>query len=435
MGHSRLAIAVLAFLLDAGYVDPGHTGEERDGRFARALELFEGGRLDEAAAICEAGMRQDSGDHRLTYLLGQILFTQAQQLEKKQRNNRETPGMFQRAKRMLLAAEAASPRPLDSGLDHALGSILLREQRPDAAIERFSRAIAKAPENGTYYRLRGHTFLQLGDYEAAQRDLQAAVDLEPGNHSSRAWLAEALYFGGRIEAARQGLWEYHRRLQAFPADARHSHVLYKIFEYALAANALEEARQALEMALALREEDSLLLELGVLLYRLGEFGGAVEVHERLLAKGDEAEPRHLAEAHRHRGLAAQQLGDHSLARIHLEKALEISPGHAPALRALAISLRHLGDRDGAREAADRFMAMLPLEQQSQKLKERIALDPGDHAARVELVELYLAMDRRYEAAAELRTLRTRAPRNPAVGRLVRKLSGERAPGERIGAGR
>ena len=203
----------------------------------------------------------------------------------------------------------------------------------------------------------------------------------------------------------------------------------------MAANALEEARQALEMALALREEDSLLLELGVLLYRLGEFGGAVEVHERLLAKGDEAEPRHLAEAHRHRGLAAQQLGDHSLARIHLEKALEISPGHAPALRALAISLRHLGDRDGAREAADRFIAMLPLEQQSQKLKERIALDPGDHAARVELVELYLAMDRRYEAAAELRTLRTRAPRNPAVGRLVRKLSGERAPGERIGAGR
>ena len=79
--------------------------------------------------------------------------------------------------------------------------------------------------------------------------------------------------------------------------------------------------------------------------------------------------------------------------------------------------------------------MLPLEQQSQKLEERIAVDPGDHAARVELIELYLEMDRRYEAAAELRTLRTRAPRNPELGPLVRKLSGERAPGEPIGAGR
>ena len=180
MGPSRLAIAVLTFLLDAGYVDPGYAGEESGGGYARALELFEKGRLAEAAAICEAGMRQDAGNFRLTYLFGQILFTQAQQLEKKQRSNPEAPAMFQRAKGMLLAAEAASPRPLDSGLDHAIGSILLREQRPDDAIERFSRAIAKAPGNGTFLRLRGHTYLQVGDYEAAQRDLQASLDLEPG---------------------------------------------------------------------------------------------------------------------------------------------------------------------------------------------------------------------------------------------------------------
>ena len=434
MGHSRLAV-VLAFLLDPGYVDPGHAGQGGDGRYARALELFEKGRLAEAVRVCEAGMRQDSGNHRFTYLLGRIFFTQAQELEKKQRNDPEAAELFQRAKRMLLAAEASSQGPLDSGLDHAVGSILLRERRPDAAIERFSRAIAKAPENGTFHRLRGHTFLQLGDYEPAQRDLLAAVDLDPENHSGRIWLAEALYLGGRIEGAREGLWDYFRLLEGSPADPRHSHVLYKIFEYALAANALEEARRALDMGLALRDENPLLLvELGVLLYRLGEFESSMEVLERLLARADRSELRHRAEAHRHLGLAAQQLGDHSLARVHLEKALEISPGHAPVLRALAVSLRHLGDRKGARAAADRFRAMLPLEQRSQKLRERIAVDPGDHAARVELIEVYVAMDRRHEAAAELRTLRARSPRNPALGALVRKLSGERARGEPVGAG-
>ena len=436
MGPSRLAVAVLAFLLDAGFVDPGGAGQGGEGGYARALELFGKGRLAEAARVCEAGMRQDSGNHRFTYLLGRIFFTQAQELEKKQRNDPEAAELFQRAKRMLLAAEAASPGPLDSGLDHAVGSILLREQRPDAAIERFSRAIAKAPGNGTFHRLRGHTFLQLGDYESARRDLRAAVDLEPENHSGRIWLAEAQYLGGRIEGARESLWEYHGLLEGSPADPRHSHVLYKIFEYALAANALEEARRALEMGLALREEDPLLLvELGVLLYRLGEFGRSAEVLERLLARGDETEPRHRAEAHRHRGLAAQQLGDHSLARVHLEKALEISPGHAPALRALAVSLSRLGDREGARAAADRFKAMLPLEQRSQKLRERVAVDPGDHAARAELIEVYVAMDRRYEAAAELRTLRARSPHFPALAALVRKLSGGKAPGEPVGAGR
>ena len=204
----------------------------------------------------------------------------------------------------------------------------------------------------------------------------------------------------------------------------------------MAANALEEARRALEMGLALREEDPLLLvELGVLLYRLGEFERSMEVLERLLAGGGETEPRHRAEAHRHRGLAAQQLGDHSLARVHLEKALEISPGHAPALRALAVSLRRLGDREGARAAADRFKAILPLEQRSQKLRERVAVDPGDHAARAELIEVYVAMDRRWEAAAELRTLRARSPHFPALAALVRKLSGEKVPGEPAGAGR
>ena len=435
MGPSRLAVAVVAFLLDAGYADPGDAAQGGDGGYARAVELFEKGRLAEAAAVCEAGMRQDSGNHRLAYLLGRILFTQAQELEKKQRDDPEAAQLFQRAKRALLAAEAASPGPLDSGLDHAVGSILLREQRPDAAIGRFSLAIAKAPGNGTFHRLRGHTFLQLGDYESARRDLRAAVDLEPGNHPGRVWLAEALYLGGRIEGARESLWEYHGLLEGSPADPRHSHVLYKIFEYALAANALEEARRALETGLALREENLLLLvELGVLLYRLGEFGSSVDVLERLLARGDETEPRHRAEAHRHIGLAAQQLGDHSLARVHLEKALEISPGHAPALRALAVSLRHLGDPEGARAAADRFKAVLPLERRSQKLRERIAVDPGDHAARAELVEVYVAMDRPHEAAAELRALRARSPLNPALGTLARKLSGEIAPGEPAGAG-
>ena len=291
MGPSRLAVAVLAFLLDAGFVDPGGAGQGGEGGYARALELFGKGRLAEAARVCEAGMRQDSGNHRFTYLLGRIFFTQAQELEKKQRNDPEAAELFQRAKRMLLAAEAASPGPLDSGLDHAVGSILLREQRPDAAIERFSRAIAKAPGNGTFHRLRGHTFLQLGDYEPARRDLRAAVDLEPENHSGRIWLAEAQYLGGRIEGARESLWEYHGLLEGSPADPRHSHVLYKIFEYALAANALEEARRALEMGLALREEDPLLLvELGVLLYRLGEFGRSAEVLERLLARGTKPNP-------------------------------------------------------------------------------------------------------------------------------------------------
>ena len=94
--------------------------------------------------------------------------------------------MFQRAKRMLLAAEAASPRPLDSGLDHALGSILLREQRPDAAIERFSRAIAKAPEKrdllppaGTHLSAAGR--LRSGAARSAgRRGPGAGEPLEPG---------------------------------------------------------------------------------------------------------------------------------------------------------------------------------------------------------------------------------------------------------------
>ncbi len=360
-------IPALLILLGGGPELGCQANQHDTDHYARVQELFREGQFSEAAGVCEAGMRQGTEDHKLAYLLGQILFSQAQQLAKKDGDHRETREAFQRAKEALLAAEALSPSPLDSGLDHAIGNVLLRERRFDDAIKRFARAIEKAPKKAGFYRLRGYTYLQVKEYESAQQDLRQAVALDPSNHSSQTYFAEALYLDGKIEAARSALWDYHRLLERSPPDERHMHTRYKIFEYALAANALEEARQALEMAVELKPDDAtLLLELGILLYRLGEFGRAAGALDTLLAKGDEAGPHNRTEAHRRRGLIAQQLGDHPLAKNHLEESLKISPAHTPSLQALGITLRHLGEHERAREVVDRFKSGLSRKQASEE---------------------------------------------------------------------
>ncbi len=356
MIHCVLSIAVPLVLLGTG--SEIRARQQVPDHYARAQELFQKGQLAEAAEVCQAGM-QGTEDHRLAYLLGQILFNQAQQLEKKDANKPETREAFEHAKNVLLAAEVLSPSPLDSGLDHAIGYALLRERKFDDAIKRFSWAIEKAPEKVILYKLRGYAHLQVRNYEAARRDLREAVGLEPGNHSNWMSFAEALYLGARTEVARRALWGYYELLELYPPDERHMHTLDKIVEYALAANALEDARKALEMGVELRpEDDSVLLKLGVLLYRLGEFERASGTLDELLAKGDEVGPRNRTEAHLQRGLVAQQLGDHPLAKKHLEESLRISPAHPPSLRALGITLRHLGEHERAREVADRFRSEL-----------------------------------------------------------------------------
>lgn len=300
-------------------------------------------------------MLQDTRDHQLAYLLGQILFNQAQQLEKQAANDPETRDAFEHAKSLLLSAEELSPEPPDSGLDHAVGYVLLREGKYDDAIKRFTRAIDKDPEKGILYQLRGYTHLQVRNYKEAQQDLRQAVGLEPGNHSSWMSFTEALYLGGRTEVARSALWGYYRLLERSRPDERHMATLGRIVEYAVGANALEDARKALEMEVELKpDDDSLLLEFGSLLYRLGEFERASGVLDNVLAQGDEVGPRNRTEAHLQRGLVAQQLGDHPVAAKHLEESLKISPAHAPSLRALGITLHHLGEHERAREVADRF---------------------------------------------------------------------------------
>lgn len=304
-------------------------------------------------------MLQNTRDHQLTYLLGQILFNQAQQLEKEDAKDPKTREAFEYAKSILLSAEELSPAPLDSGLDHAIGYALLRESKYNEAIERFTSAIDKSPEKGILHQLRGYTHMQVKNYGAAQQDLRQAVGLEPGNHSSWMSFTEALHLGGRTEVARSALWGYYRLLERSPPDERHMDTLGRIVEYALAANVLEDARKALEMEVELKpDDDSLLLELGSLLCRLGEFEPASGVLDEVLAKGDEVGPRNRTEAHYQRGLVAQQLGDHPLAKKHLEESLKIFPEHAPSLRRLAITLRHLGEHERAREVTDRFKSAL-----------------------------------------------------------------------------
>ena len=265
-------------LLHTASALPCQAQTETTDHYTRAVELLQDGMLEKAMEICEEGLRNTPQNPQLAYLLGQTLFRHAQQLE--QRNDPRVPALFQSAKQRLIEAEANSQRPLDAGLDHALGSIMLREQNFNKAVNRFTSAIAKAPDKSIFYRMRGHTYLQMSKYVPAQKDLQKAVKLDPANHSSQTFLAESFFRSGKIEIARQTLWDYYSRLPDKGPNPRHAHTLFKIYEYALAANELSDARKALELGLERKPGDNTMqLELAILLYRLGEFTPAADLLE------------------------------------------------------------------------------------------------------------------------------------------------------------
>jgi tetratricopeptide (TPR) repeat protein len=72
-------------------------------------------------------------------------------------------------------------------------------------VAEFGRALAFDPGNATANRRLGMIELALGEYEAAQRHLEAAYAAEPGSVATRQLYGEALIVNGRVDEGR-ALW-------------------------------------------------------------------------------------------------------------------------------------------------------------------------------------------------------------------------------------
>lgn len=82
----------------------------------------------------------------------------------------------------------AALAPATAYFQSALGALRLRKGEPRRAVEHLDAALNSDPGDLTALVNRGEASLQLGDYEAARRDLQVvaqAADVPPGTTAAR----------------------------------------------------------------------------------------------------------------------------------------------------------------------------------------------------------------------------------------------------------
>lgn len=117
------------------------------------------------------------------------------------------------------AARRSSNREAQEALDRAQ-NLLFRQHDPRASIEEFRRALKSDPWFGPGYILLGLAYMQIQEWEEAQRAFTEATVVEPGNAQGFLGLGSALNELGRLTDAQKNL-EHSLELNPESAEAQY----------------------------------------------------------------------------------------------------------------------------------------------------------------------------------------------------------------------
>ncbi|MGE5645667.1 MAG: tetratricopeptide repeat protein [Acidobacteriota bacterium] len=95
------------------------------------------------------------------------------------------------------------PAPL-----HALGRVLLKQNKPDEALPFLRRAVAAGPDNAQAHEELGKAYSSLGRIDAAQRELEKAIELGPKVARFHFTLGQLYRKAGMMEKAKAELETY-----------------------------------------------------------------------------------------------------------------------------------------------------------------------------------------------------------------------------------
>jgi Flp pilus assembly protein TadD len=239
---------------------------------------------------------------------------------------------------------------------HFLGICMVQTGRPQeglAALAQSMRAL------GTQARFRHNYALMLaqaGDAATAERELEAAIALEPGNVTSHNYLGVVRQQLGRLEDAAAA---YQAGLALAPDDPV---IASNYGNCLLAKGEIEAAIELLRRSVGREPRNPVAQNnLGSALSAAGDVRGAIDAFRRAV----EVEPRY-APGWYNLGLALRGSGDDGGSLEALRRAVEAGPDFAPAWQAFADAF-----------AMSRFLAWDP--QAAQDLTRVLlhpAIDPG-----------------------------------------------------------
>ena len=228
-----------------------------------------------------------------------------------------------------------------------------------------------------------------GRYEQAVRDLNRALEVDPGNTAALRRLARVYQETNRPEEA---VAAYRKGIEADPGDYRYYNDLGTFYFFRneftraeeqyrrmvqlapgvasgqmnlglslLRQYRLPEAEQALVAALKIRRSPSLLMNLGGLYYQWERFEEARKYFEESKAAGLQTSNlyRNLGDASRHLGLAGEAARYYQMARSMTEEEVIRNPRNAAFRVRLGLIAAFLGDAQRAGFELSQAIAMDP----------------------------------------------------------------------------
>jgi tetratricopeptide (TPR) repeat protein len=197
------------------------------------IMLAQANRFARAADVLEAAAQIDPVFPQVQYSLG-VAYFNSQQYEKAAAaltHALEQHAADPAARRMLAlaalnaddyprAAELLRDDPMlasDPSLQYAYGLALVRSNRAQEARDIFSRVLAEHPDVPELNVVLGQVYAAQGDYDAAVKSLQRAIELKKDVVDAHATLGVIYLKQGRLAAAADAL---HAELASQPADTR-----------------------------------------------------------------------------------------------------------------------------------------------------------------------------------------------------------------------
>lgn len=267
--------------------------------------------------------------------------------------------------------------------------------------KRYQEWVSENPGIAGYHFGLGYTYTQLQDYDAAIKELNKALELNPNLdyvHYTLGWIyIYADYAGSDPD---KGLAEWKKEEEIDPksfgalqvysdradyylriGDADSAEKDYeKITLYAFARGDIESAREFINRIRLLRDElaryeaeikenpddADLRAKLGVLQYKNGFVKAAVETWTRAL----EIEPDN-AEVQNYLGKAYLEQSHYETAAKYLRKAIESDPTLVSGYYNLALAEDYLGRQKMALEHYKKYLDLNPMAPKNEEVKERI----------------------------------------------------------------
>ena len=268
--------------------------------------------------------------------------------------------------------------PANADLYVQLGYIQFQAEQMEAALAAFQQALTLDPAAAPAHNGIGRVYERRGDAQAAQAAYKTAIAI------ADTWPPPYIGLGivhfhllGDYEAAEKAFLDV---LAMQPDDP---FALTLLGNTRARAGRFEAAIQTLQKAVNSQPDSHFALgNLSIVYLHLKRFQDMIDCCTRMIAVGDDSEPRRLL------GYVYDQLGQHQKAIEHLERSVALKPEDYEARGALARVYRTVGRQSEADEQYARASNLAA--QDDEYGRACFAAVTGDHELALELLAVALA---------------------------------------------